>query len=142
VSCEHLITKYIKQAKEIEMDAVAKDGKMIMHQILEHIENVGVHSGDAMLIHPPQDLDLQTVCQIEEATAKISNVLNVMGPFNIQFITKNNEIKVIECNLRARSFPFIAVSLRVLVGMAPVPPGSRYTTPVPSSTHIEIEVWI
>ncbi|KAL6299175.1 carbamoyl-phosphate synthase [Sparassis latifolia] len=111
VSREHpvVITKYIEGAKEIEMDAVAKDGKMIMHYISEHVENAGVHSGDATLIHPPQDLDPETVRQIEEATAKIGNALNVTGPFNIQFIAKNNEIKVIECNLRAaRSFPFVS----------------------------------
>uniref|UniRef100_A0A0W0F1Z5 Pyrimidine-specific carbamoyl phosphate synthase-aspartate carbamoyl transferase n=1 Tax=Moniliophthora roreri TaxID=221103 RepID=A0A0W0F1Z5_MONRR len=111
VSRDHpvVITKYIEQAKEIEMDAVAKDGKMIMHYISEHVENAGVHSGDATLIHPPQDLDPQTVRQIEDATAKIGNALNVTGPFNIQFIAKNNEIKVIECNLRAaRSFPFVS----------------------------------
>ncbi|KAJ7207910.1 hypothetical protein GGX14DRAFT_634388 [Mycena pura] len=111
VSRDHpvVITKYIEQAKEIEMDAVAKDGKMVMHFVSEHVENAGVHSGDATLIHPPQDLDPQTVRQIEEATAKIGNALNVTGPFNIQFIAKNNEIKVIECNLRAaRSFPFVS----------------------------------
>ncbi|KAL0578161.1 Carbamoyl-phosphate synthase [Marasmius crinis-equi] len=111
VSRDHpvVITKYIEQAKEIEMDAVAKDGKMVMHYISEHVENAGVHSGDATLIHPPQDLDPQTVRQIEEATAKIGDALNVTGPFNIQFIAKNNEIKVIECNLRAaRSFPFVS----------------------------------
>ncbi|KAF8906981.1 carbamoyl-phosphate synthase [Gymnopilus junonius] len=111
VSRDHpvVISKYIEQAKEIEMDAVAKDGKMVMHYISEHVENAGVHSGDATLIHPPQDLDPQTVKQIEEATAKIGNALNVTGPFNIQFIAKNNEIKVIECNLRAaRSFPFVS----------------------------------
>ncbi|KAG6885102.1 hypothetical protein C0993_005869 [Termitomyces sp. T159_Od127] len=111
VSRDHpvVITKYIEQAKEIEMDAVAKEGKMVMHYISEHVENAGVHSGDATLIHPPQDLDPETVRQIEEATAKIGNALNVTGPFNIQFIAKNNEIKVIECNLRAaRSFPFVS----------------------------------
>jgi carbamoyl-phosphate synthase / aspartate carbamoyltransferase len=111
VSRDHpvVISKYIEQAKEIEMDAIAKDGQMVMHYISEHVENAGVHSGDATLIHPPQDLDPQTVRQIEEATAKIGNALNVTGPFNIQFIAKNNEIKVIECNLRAaRSFPFVS----------------------------------
>lgn len=111
VSREHpvVISKYIEGAKEIEMDAVAKGGTMIMHYISEHVENAGVHSGDATLIHPPQDLDPETVRQIEEATAKIGNALNVTGPFNIQFIAKNNEIKVIECNLRAaRSFPFVS----------------------------------
>jgi carbamoyl-phosphate synthase/aspartate carbamoyltransferase len=111
VSREHpvVITKYIEQAKEIEMDAVAKDGKLVMHYISEHVEDAGVHSGDATLIHPPQDLDSRTAQQIEEATAKIGNALNVTGPFNIQFIVKNSEIMVIECNLRAaRSFPFVS----------------------------------
>ncbi|KAH8813750.1 hypothetical protein DL96DRAFT_1716056 [Flagelloscypha sp. PMI_526] len=104
-----VITKYIKQAKEIEMDAIAKDGKMIMHYISEHIENAAVHSGNATLIHPPQDLDPVTVRQIEEATAKIGNALNVTGRFNIQFISKDNEINAIECNLCAtQSFPFMS----------------------------------
>mgnify|MGYP004705314453 FL=1 len=102
-----VITKYIENAKEIEMDAVAKDGKLIMHVVAEHVENAGVHSGDATLIVPPQDLAKETVDRIVEATAKIGKALDVTGPFNIQFIAKNNEIKVIECNVRAsRSFPF------------------------------------
>jgi len=104
-----VITKYLEGAKEIEMDAVAKDGKMLMHYISEHVENAGVHSGDATLILPPQDLDPETVRRIETATAKIAAALHVTGPFNIQFIAKNNEIKVIECNVRAaRSFPFVS----------------------------------
>jgi carbamoyl-phosphate synthase / aspartate carbamoyltransferase len=111
VSREHpvVITKYIEEAKEIEVDAIAKDGKLVMHYISEHIENAGVHSGDATLVLPPQDLDPETVSRIEEATAKIGEALNVTGPFNIQFLAKNNQIKVIECNLRAaRSFPFVS----------------------------------
>jgi carbamoyl-phosphate synthase/aspartate carbamoyltransferase len=111
VSRDHpvVITKYIEEAKEIEMDAVAKDGKMVMHYISEHVENAGVHSGDATLILPPQDLDPETIRKIEIATQKIGQALNVTGPYNIQFIAKNNEIKVIECNLRAaRSFPFVS----------------------------------
>jgi carbamoyl-phosphate synthase/aspartate carbamoyltransferase len=111
VSRDHpvVISKYIEEAKEIEMDAVAKDGKMVMHYISEHVENAGVHSGDATLILPPQDLDPETIRKIEVATAKIGAALNVTGPYNIQFIAKNNEIKVIECNLRAaRSFPFVS----------------------------------
>jgi len=104
-----VISKYIEEAKEIEMDAVARNGKLVMHYICEHVENAGVHSGDATLIHPPQDLDPVTIQRIEEATQKIGNALNVTGPFNIQFIAKNNEIKVIECNLRAaRSWPFVS----------------------------------
>ncbi|KAK9474735.1 uncharacterized protein V1510DRAFT_405815 [Dipodascopsis tothii] len=109
-----VITKYIENAKEIEMDAVAKDGKMLMHVVSEHVENAGVHSGDATLIVPPQDLDPETVRRIEVATEKIGNALNVSGPFNIQFIAKDNEIKVIECNVRAsRSFPFVSKALGV-----------------------------
>ncbi|KAI4165542.1 MAG: hypothetical protein LQ342_000955 [Letrouitia transgressa] len=104
-----VITKYIENAKEIEMDAVARGGKVIGHFISEHVENAGVHSGDATLILPPQDLDPQTVRRIEVATRKIANALDVTGPFNIQFIAKDNEIKVIECNVRAsRSFPFVS----------------------------------
>ncbi|ABN67872.2 multifunctional pyrimidine biosynthesis protein (PYR1) [Scheffersomyces stipitis CBS 6054] len=104
-----VITKYIENAKEIEMDAVARDGKMIMHVVSEHVENAGVHSGDATLIVPPQDLDPETVRRIVEATAKIGKALDITGPYNIQFIAKDNDIKVIECNVRAsRSFPFIS----------------------------------
>jgi carbamoyl-phosphate synthase/aspartate carbamoyltransferase len=115
-----VITKYIENAKEIEMDAVAKDGTMLGHFISEHVENAGVHSGDATLILPPQDLDPETVRRIEEATRKIANALNVTGPFNIQFIAKDNEIKVIECNVRAsRSFPFVSKVMGVdLIEMA------------------------
>lgn len=115
-----VITKYIENAKEIEMDAVAKDGQMIMHVVSEHVENAGVHSGDATLVVPPQDLDPETVARIVDATQKIGNALNVTGPYNIQFIAKNNEIKVIECNVRAsRSFPFVSKVLGVdLIEMA------------------------
>jgi carbamoyl-phosphate synthase/aspartate carbamoyltransferase len=111
VSKDHpvVITKYIENAKEIEMDAVARNGTMIGHFISEHVENAGVHSGDATLILPPQDLDPETIRQIEDATRKIGAALNITGPYNIQFIAKDNEIKVIECNVRAsRSFPFVS----------------------------------
>ncbi|QSS52941.1 carbamoyl-phosphate synthase [Histoplasma capsulatum var. duboisii H88] len=122
VSREHpvVITKYIENAKEIEMDAVARNGVLVGHFISEHVENAGVHSGDATLILPPQDLDPETVRRIEEATRKIGNALNVTGPFNIQFIAKDNDIKVIECNVRAsRSFPFVSKVMGVdLIEMA------------------------
>lgn len=111
VSREHpvVITKYIENAKEIEMDAVALNGTMVGHFVSEHVENAGVHSGDATLILPPQDLDPETVRRIEDATRKIGEELKVTGPFNIQFIAKDNDIKVIECNVRAsRSFPFVS----------------------------------
>lgn len=116
VSKEHpvVITKFIEEAKEIEMDAVGCHGKLIASVITEHVENAGVHSGDATLILPPQDLDQETMSKIEIATAKIAAALNVSGPMNIQFIAKNQEIKVIECNLRAsRSFPFISKVLDI-----------------------------
>ena len=122
VSRDHpvVITKYIENAKEIEMDAVALNGTMIGHFVSEHVENAGVHSGDATLILPPQDLDPETVRRIEEATGKIGQELKVTGPFNIQFIAKDNEIKVIECNVRAsRSFPFVSKVMGVdLIAMA------------------------
>ncbi|KAK5660346.1 hypothetical protein OQA88_12887 [Cercophora sp. LCS_1] len=122
VSPEHpvVITKYIENAKEIEMDAVAKDGKLIGHFISEHVENAGVHSGDATLILPPQDLEKTTIGRIEEATRKIALALNITGPLNIQFIAKDNDIKVIECNVRAsRSFPFVSKVMGVdLIEMA------------------------
>ncbi|OLY78464.1 Protein pyrABCN [Smittium mucronatum] len=116
VSSEYpvVISKFIEDAKEIDVDAVAMDGKMIVHFISEHVENAGVHSGDATLVLPPQDLDPITVRKIEEATAAIGKALNVTGPYNIQFIAKDNEIKVIECNVRAaRSFPFVSKSTNV-----------------------------
>ncbi|CCK69380.1 bifunctional carbamoylphosphate synthetase/aspartate transcarbamylase KNAG_0C02690 [Huiozyma naganishii CBS 8797] len=104
-----VITKYIENAKEIEMDAVARNGELVMHVVSEHVENAGVHSGDATLIVPPQDLAAETVDRIVVATAKIGKALKITGPYNIQFIAKDNEIKVIECNVRAsRSFPFIS----------------------------------
>ncbi|KAL1971941.1 hypothetical protein VTN31DRAFT_2029 [Thermomyces dupontii] len=122
VSREHpvVITKYIENAKEIEMDAVARNGVMVGHFISEHVENAGVHSGDATLVLPPQDLDPETVRRIEDATRKIADALNVTGPFNIQFIAKDNDIKVIECNVRAsRSFPFVSKVMGVdLIEMA------------------------
>ncbi|KAJ1976782.1 Carbamoyl-phosphate synthase [Dimargaris xerosporica] len=144
VSREHpvVITKYIEEAKEIEMDAVALDGELIMHVISEHVENAGVHSGDATLILPPQDLDPETVSKVEAATRKIANALNVTGPFNIQFIAKNNEIKVIECNVRAaRSFPFVSkvkgvdlieMATKAMLGV-PVEPYPKSTNTPPSA---------
>lgn len=122
VSRDHpvVITEYIEGAKEIEMDAVARNGKMIGHFISEHVENAGVHSGDATLILPPQDLDAETVRKVEDATRKIGEALNITGPYNIQFIAKDNEVRVIECNVRAsRSFPFVSKVMGVdLIEMA------------------------
>lgn len=102
-----VISKFETGAKEIEIDAVAQNGEMIIWAIAEHVENAGVHSGDATIVLPPQKLYFETVKRIRTITKKIAKELNISGPFNIQFLAKNNEIKVIECNLRSsRSFPF------------------------------------
>ena len=111
VSKEHpvVITEFITGAKEIEFDGVAKNGRLLIHAISEHVENAGVHSGDATLVLPPQNLYLETIRKIKKASEKIAAELNITGPFNIQFLAKKNYIKVIECNLRAsRTFPFIS----------------------------------
>ncbi len=102
-----VISKFETNAKEIEMDAVASKGDIIIYAISEHIENAGVHSGDATIVLPPQKLYLKTFKRIKKIGKQIAKSLNITGPFNIQFLAKNNEIKVIECNLRSsRSFPF------------------------------------
>ncbi len=109
VSREHpvVITKFIENSKEIEIDAVAKDGKILIYAISEHVENAGVHSGDATSVLPPMRLYLETVHRIKKISAKIAESLNITGPFNIQFLAYRNHVQVIECNLRAsRSFPF------------------------------------
>ncbi len=104
-----VISKFILNAKEIEMDAVAKDGEIIASAIVEHVENAGVHSGDATMVLPPQKTYIETIRKIRATGTKIAAALDISGPFNIQFIAKDNEIKVIECNLRAsRSFPFVS----------------------------------
>jgi carbamoyl-phosphate synthase/aspartate carbamoyltransferase len=140
-----VITKFIEEAKEIEMDAVAKDGTLIFHVISEHVENAGVHSGDATLVLPPQDLEEETVRKIEDATAKIADNLNVTGPMNIQFIAKNNEIKVIECNLRAsRSFPFVSkvMGVDMIDLVTKVIMGIPVETPIaiPKIDHVAVKV--
>ncbi|MFH1536073.1 MAG: carbamoyl-phosphate synthase (glutamine-hydrolyzing) large subunit [Patescibacteria group bacterium] len=111
VSSEHpvVISKFVMNAKEIEIDGVANKGELVIFAISEHIENAGVHSGDATMVLPPQRLYLETVRQVKSATKKILKALDICGPFNIQFLAKNNEILVIELNLRAsRSFPFVS----------------------------------
>jgi len=111
VSKEHpvVISKFITEAKEIEIDAVANEGKILIYAISEHVENAGVHSGDATLVLPPQFTYIETIRRIKEVAKKLALALEITGPFNMQFIAKNNEIKVIECNLRAsRSFPFVS----------------------------------
>lgn len=102
-----VVSKFEQGAKEVEIDAVALKGEIIIYAISEHVENAGVHSGDATIVLPPQKLYIETIRRIKDITKKISAELKITGPFNIQFLAKNNDIKVIECNLRAsRSFPF------------------------------------
>ena len=111
VSKEHpvVLSKFITNAKEIEIDAVAFKGQIIIYAISEHVENAGVHSGDATMVLPPQFTYIETIRKIKETAKKIASALAITGPFNIQFIAKSNEIKVIECNLRSsRSFPFVS----------------------------------
>ncbi len=111
VSKEHpvVLSKFITNAREIEMDAVAKNGRIVVYAISEHIENAGVHSGDATMVFPPQRTYIETIRRIKIATERIAASLRITGPFNIQFIAKDNRLKVIECNLRAsRSFPFVS----------------------------------
>ncbi|MBQ27979.1 MAG: carbamoyl phosphate synthase large subunit [Nitrospiraceae bacterium] len=104
-----VISQFLDNAKELEMDAVAKDGKLVLYAISEHIENAGVHSGDSTLVFPAQRTYLETMRRIKRVGAQIAERLNITGPFNIQFIAKDNEVKVIECNVRAsRSFPFVS----------------------------------
>lgn len=111
LSPEHpvVVTEFIENAKEIEFDSVARDGEILYYAISEHVEFAGVHSGDATLIYPPQNIYLTTLKEVRQTARKIARHFNISGPFNIQFLSKNNRIQVIECNLRAsRSFPFVS----------------------------------
>ena len=108
-----VVTEFIEQAKEIEIDAVADHGELITYAISEHIEFAGVHSGDATLVFPPQKIYFETVRRIKRIARELAKGLNITGPFNMQFLAKDNEVKVIECNLRAsRSFPFVSKVLK------------------------------
>ncbi len=116
VSKQHpvVVSEFIQNAKEIEMDAVAQDGEIKVYAISEHIEYAGVHSGDATIQFPPQKLYVETMRRIKKVSQQIAKALEISGPFNIQFLAKNNDIKVIECNLRAsRSFPFVSKVLKI-----------------------------
>ena len=129
VSKKHpvVVSEFIQNAKEIEMDAVAQNGEVKLYAISEHIEFAGVHSGDATIQFPPQKLYVETMRRIKKITGQIAKALDISGPFNIQFLAKNNDIKVIECNLRAsRSFPFVSkvskinfieLATRVMLGL-------------------------
>jgi len=104
-----VISDFISAAKEIEIDGVASDGNIIIYAISEHIEHAGVHSGDATVVLPAQNLYLETIRRVRKITKRIVSSLNITGPFNVQYIAKDNAIKVIECNVRAsRSFPFVS----------------------------------
>lgn len=116
VSKKHpvVVSRFMQHAKEVEIDAVAKDGEIIAYAISEHIEFAGVHSGDATIQFPPQKLYVETARRIKKISKQIAKELHISGPFNIQFLAKENDIKVIECNLRAsRSFPFVSKVLKI-----------------------------
>ena len=116
LNTEHpvVISKFITDAKEIEVDAVANNGELFCYAIAEHVENAGVHSGDATIVLPPQRTYLETMRRVKLITKQIAKELEISGPFNMQFIAKDNDVKVIECNLRAsRSFPFVSKTLKI-----------------------------
>lgn len=115
-----VVSKFVEWAKEIDLDAVAKKGDLVAWAISEHVENAGVHSGDATLVLPPQRTFLETLRQIKKIAAKVASSLEINGPFNIQFIAKGNQLSVIECNVRAsRSFPFVSKIIKSnLIDMA------------------------
>ncbi len=131
-----VISKFEQGAKEIEFDGVAQAGELLLYAVSEHIENAGVHSGDATIVLPPQRVNLATLHELKNISKKIAKGLRISGPFNIQFLAKNNRLKVIECNLRAsRSFPFASkvtgenfatLATQALLGRAPT--GIRYQT--------------
>ncbi|KAJ1371139.1 Orotidine 5'-phosphate decarboxylase, partial [Parelaphostrongylus tenuis] len=114
VAKEHpvVVSKFISEAKEIDVDAVAMDGEVLVMAVSEHVESAGIHSGDATLVTPPQDLNQVTLDRIQDITHRIASAFNANGPFNVQLIAKDNELRVIECNLRvSRSFPFVSKTL-------------------------------
>ncbi len=116
INREHpvVMSKFITDAREIEVDAVANEGNLFCYAIAEHVENAGVHSGDATIVLPPQRTYLETMRRVKMITKQIAKELEITGPFNIQFIAKDNDVKVIECNLRAsRSFPFVSKTLKI-----------------------------
>jgi carbamoyl-phosphate synthase large subunit len=116
VSKEHpvVVSEFIEEAKEIEIDAVARNGEIIAYAISEHVEFAGVHSGDATIVFPPQKLYVETIRRVKRIAREIAKGLEITGPFNMQFLAKDNDIKVIECNLRAsRSFPFVSKVMKL-----------------------------
>ncbi len=130
-----VVSEFIEEAKEIEVDAVARDGELTAYAISEHIEFAGVHSGDATIVFPPQKLYIETIRRSKRISRKIAKALNISGPFNMQLLAKDNDLKVIECNLRAsRSFPFVSkvlkvnlidIATRVMLGLPVEKPGKN-----------------
>ena len=137
VSRQHpvVISKFIQGAKELEADAVASNGRLLAVAVTEHVENAGVHSGDATVVFPPQKIYLETVRRIRDFTARLARALRITGPFNVQYLAVDNEVMVIECNLRAsRSFPFISkVSGVDFVDLATRAMMGEAVQPVPAS---------
>ncbi|NXA10740.1 CPSM synthase, partial [Sapayoa aenigma] len=154
VSQDHpvVLTKFIEDAREVEMDAVAKAGRVISHAISEHVEDAGVHSGDATLVLPTQTISQGALEKVKAATKKIANAFAISGPFNIQFLVRGNDVLVIECNLRAsRSFPFVSktlgvdfidVATKVMIGKE-VNESSLPTLdhPIIPSKYVGLKVW-
>ncbi len=130
-----VVSEFIQQAKEIEIDAVARDGELVAYAISEHVEFAGVHSGDATMVFPAQKIYFETLRRIKKISRQIARALHITGPFNMQFLAKDNDIKVIECNLRAsRSFPFVSkvlktnfidLATRVMLGLEVQKPNSN-----------------
>jgi len=142
LSPEHptVISKFLENAKEIEFDAVAQNGEVVIYAISEHVENAGVHSGDATLVFPPQRLYMETIRRIRKISSKIAQNLKINGPFNIQFIARKNEVKVIECNLRAsRSFPFISKILNINFIDAAARIITKSDFKIPSQSQFELD---
>jgi carbamoyl-phosphate synthase large subunit len=142
VSKEHpvVVSVFLTEAKEVEFDAVARNGEIVEYAISEHVEFAGVHSGDATLVFPPQRLYLETVNRIKKISRMIAKELDISGPFNIQYLARENEIKVIECNLRAsRSFPFVSKVLKhnMIETATRVMLGAPYTKPDKSAFDID-----
>jgi carbamoyl-phosphate synthase large subunit len=144
VSAEHpvVISKFVENSKEIEIDAVAKRGEILFHAITEHVENAGVHSGDATVVLPAQRLYIETIRKIRKISGQIAQALEITGPFNIQFLAQRNRVRVIECNLRSsRSFPFCSKVSRVnMIEMAIKAMLDEPVEKVPAST-LDLE-WV
>jgi carbamoyl-phosphate synthase large subunit len=142
INTEHpvVISKFITDARELEIDAVAKDGEVVCYAISEHVENAGVHSGDATMVYPPQRTYIETMRRLKLIARQIAEALEITGPFNMQFIAKDNDIKVIECNLRAsRSFPFISKITKINFIDLATRAIMRETLPAVTSSNFDLD---